>query len=68
MSWQYTLYLIITFGGALFTLGIAVYAWQQRTVPGARAFAICMLLSANMAFASGISNPERAGKIPVFGI
>ena len=56
MSLQFTFYLIVCFGGMLLTLGIGVYAWQQRAVPGARAFAICMLLSANMAFASGMSN------------
>ena len=38
MFWQFTFYMIVTLGGTLLTLGIGVYAWQQRAVPGSRAW------------------------------
>jgi len=65
MDWQYTPYILLLLLGAMISLGLALYAWRRRTVPGAVTFIVLALAVAGwcLGYSLEILSTDLTGKL-----
>jgi len=75
MAWQYTPYILLLLLGTLISVGLAMYAWQRQSVPGAASFIVLVLAIAGWCLgysleilSIGLSAKIFWGKVQYFGI